>query len=52
MQKQDDIDLMELCKTTVLADTLDLSDKTFRKYYQSVLSFWDELPERNFSDNL
>ena len=51
-KKQDTIDLMELYKTTVLAETLDLTDTTFDTYCRSVLAFWDELPERSYSDEL
>lgn len=44
--KQDDFDLMNLFKTTLIEITLDINDKTLNEYISIVKNIWDELPER------
>jgi hypothetical protein len=50
--KLEDINLMELYGTTILEETLDLNENSFTRYQQAILSFWDEIPERNYSNEL
>lgn len=45
------IDFFEIYKTTLLEETLSIDQMTLEKYKEALLSFWDELPERNFSDD-
>ena len=45
-------DYMEIYKTTLLQETLNINDVTLNCYREALLSFWDEIPERNYSDAL
>lgn len=45
-------DYLELYRSTLLEETLAIDDQTLRAYVHAVSSFWDELPERSFSDEL
>lgn len=38
--------------TTLLEETLNLSQTQFNEYAEILASFWDELPERSYSDHL
>jgi hypothetical protein len=46
------IDSMDTYRTTLLNETLALDQISLAKYKEALLSFWDELPERNYSDEL
>jgi hypothetical protein len=46
------IDFMEIEKTTLLKETLVIDQTTLENYRDALLSFWDEIPERNYSDEL
>ena len=49
--KQDDnIDYMKTFKTTLLEETLNINEMTLKNYRDVLLSFWDEIPERNYSN--
>jgi hypothetical protein len=43
---------METFKTTLLEETLSIDEKTLQNYSEALLYFWDEIPERNYSDEL
>lgn len=43
-------DLFELYKTTLLEVTLDLNEETLSEYVYAIINFWNDLPERCFSD--
>jgi len=43
---------MKTFKTTLLEVTLRVDEKTLQNYSEALLSFWDEIPERNYSDEL
>jgi len=47
----DELDI-EFENTTLLAETLDISTDLFNTYSKALMDFWDELPERSFSDEL
>ena len=49
-KQEDHTDYMEIFKTTLLEETLSIDEKTLRNYSEALLSFWDEIPERNYSD--
>ena len=51
-KQEDDIDYMKTYKTTLLEETLSIDEKTLQNYREALLSFWDEIPERNYSDEL
>ena len=44
------IDHMKTFKTTLLEETLSIDEKTLKNYNKALLSFWDEIPERSYSD--
>ncbi|MCJ7789976.1 MAG: hypothetical protein MUP69_07300 [Candidatus Atribacteria bacterium] len=46
------IDYMKTFKTTLLEETLNINEMTLQNYREALLSFWDEIPERNYSDEL
>jgi hypothetical protein len=52
LDENEQIDLMEREKTTLLKETLVIDQMTLENYKEALLSFWDELPERNYSDEL
>ena len=45
-------DHMKIFKTTLLEETLNIDEKTLQNYTEALLSFWDKIPERNYSDEL
>jgi len=45
------VDLVELYKTSLLEETLDVNETTLQDYRDALLSFWDEIPERNYSED-
>lgn len=45
------IDLVELYKTSLLEETLNLNETTLQDYKDALLSFWEEIPERNYSND-
>ena len=44
-----DIDLLQLYKSTLLEPTMQVSEQDFNEYYNALITFWDELPERMIS---
>jgi len=44
-----DVDLLELYNSTLLEPTIQISQQDFIDYYNAIMSFWDELPERMIS---
>ena len=46
------IDYIETFKTTLLEETLNIDEMTLQNYRDALLSFWDEIPERNYSEEL
>ena len=42
--------MVELCKTTLLEETLNIDQNTLLCYKDALLSFWDSIPERNYSN--
>jgi len=51
-KQKDGTDYMKTFKTTLLEETLSIDEKTLQNYSEALLSFWDEIPERNYSDEL
>ena len=51
-KQEDNIDYMKTFKTTLLEKTLNINEMTLKSYRKALLSFWDEIPERNYSDEL
>jgi hypothetical protein len=51
-KQEGDFDYMELYKTTLLQETLIINELTLQHYKKALLSFWDEIPERNYSNEL
>ncbi len=51
-KKDNDIDYMEVYKTTLLEETLNIDETTLQNYKKALLFFWDEIPERNYSKEL
>lgn len=51
-EKKKDIDYMDTYKTTLLEETLNIDQTTLQQYKEALLSFWDEIPERNYSEEL
>ena len=47
-----DRDLMDLYKTTLLAETLNIDETTLEQYKDKLLAFWKEVPERSYGDEL
>lgn len=47
-----DDDKLKFHKTTLLEETLNITNKDFDMYYNVLVSFWGELPERMYSDEL
>ncbi len=45
-------DYMKTFKATLLEETLSIDEKTLQNYSKALLSFWDKIPERNYSDKL
>ena len=45
-------DKLKFHKTTLLEETLNITNKDFDTYYDILVSFWEELPERMYSDEL
>lgn len=48
----EDIDLLKLCKSTLLKQVININEKIFYKYCDILIEFWDELPERMYSDEI
>ena len=51
-KQEDGTDYMKIFKTTLLEETLSINEMTLQSYGKALLSFWDEIPERNYSDEL
>ena len=51
-KQEDKIDYITTFKTTLLEETLNINEMTLQNYREALLSFWDEIPERNYSDEL
>lgn len=50
MFKQEaEVDYMDAYRTTLMEETLNITDITLNNYREALLSFWDEIPERNYS---
>lgn len=49
-KREGEVDYMEAYKTTLLNDTLNINEVTLNVYKEALLSFWDEIPERNYSN--
>lgn len=47
-----EIDVLDTCKTTLLEETLRIDETTLKRYSDALLSFCDEIPKRNYSDEL
>jgi len=46
----DNIDYMKTFKTTLLEETLNIDEKTLQRHREVLLSFGNEILERNYSD--
>ncbi|MBA4348703.1 MAG: hypothetical protein C0415_01755 [Thermodesulfovibrio sp.] len=51
-KQEGEVDYMEAYKTTLLEETLNINEVTLNDYREALLSFWDEIPERNYSNEL
>ena len=51
-KQEDKIDYITTFKTTLLEETLNINETTLQRYKETLLSFWDEIPEQNYSDEL
>ncbi len=51
-KQEDKIDYTTTFKTTLLEETLNINEMTLQNYREALLSFWDEMQERNYSDEL
>lgn len=51
-EKEKDIDYMDTYKTTLSKETLNINQMTLQQYKEALLSFWDEIPERNYSKDI
>lgn len=51
-KQEDGADYIKTFKATLLEETLSIDEKTLQIYSEALLSFWDEIPERNYSDEL
>jgi hypothetical protein len=49
---QDDIDLFDLYKTTLLEKSLQIDEDTLKIFKDSVVLFWNQLPERCYSNEI
>ncbi len=47
-----EIDYMYIYKTTLLEETLNINEMNLQDYKGALISFWDEIPERNYSIEL
>lgn len=45
-------DRLQLFESTLLDETLNIKNEDFTEYYNALIAFWDELPERMYSDDL
>lgn len=45
-------DRLQLFESTLLDETLNIKNEDFTEYYNALNAFWDELPERMYSDDL
>jgi hypothetical protein len=50
--KEKIIDYIDTFNTTLLEETLSIDETTLQHYKEAVLSFWDEIPERSYSEEL
>lgn len=48
----EEFDLLNMYNTTLLEEVLNISEKDYYSYCEILLFFWDELPERMYSDKL
>jgi len=44
-------DLLSLYHSTLLEATLQINDEDFIDYYDALIAFWNELPERMYTEN-
>ena len=51
-KQEGNIGHMEAFKTTLLEETLNINETTLQNYREALLSFWDEIPEKNYSNEL
>jgi len=45
-------DKLQLFESSLLDETLNIENEDFTAYYNALIAFWDELPERMYSDDL
>ncbi|KON10978.1 hypothetical protein FDF50_11995 [Clostridium botulinum] len=45
-------DKLEFHYTTLLEETINISNEDFLRYHDTLIEFWNELPERMYSDEL
>lgn len=50
-KREYDIDYMKTFKTTLLEETLNINESTLQNYLKALLTFWDEMPERSYSED-
>jgi len=43
------VDLIELYRTSLLEEVLNIDETTLKDYKEALLSFWENIPERNYS---
>ena len=51
-KQEDNMDYMKTFMTTLLEETLNINEMTLHRYKEDLLAFWDEIPERSYSDEL
>lgn len=51
-KQEGEVDYMGAYKTTLLQETLNITEITLNNYREALLFFWDEIPERNYSNEL
>jgi len=51
-KQEDGTGYMKTFKTTLLEETLNINEMTLQNYREALLSFWDEIPERNYSGEI
>lgn len=51
-EREKDIDYMDTYKTTLSEETLNINQATLQQYKEALLYFWDEIPERNYSEDI
>ena len=51
-KQETNMDYMKTFMTTLLEETLNINEITLQRYKEALLTFWDEIPERSYSDEL